>query len=116
VDDLASQPQASGLWMADRRKHAQSGSLGGMHLTVDTWALGGLTTGVRDAATAVWAVALPAPPPCEDVGAADAIGALLAVCREQLHALAESVSTTAALVDTARVDYTRAENGAVPRR
>ena len=87
-----------------------------MHLSVDTGALGGLSTGVRDAAGATRAVELPAPPPCEDVGAADAVGALLAVCGEQLHAVAASLSTTAVLVDTARVDYARAENRAVPRR
>ena len=87
-----------------------------MHVRVDTWALGGLIGGVRDAAGATRDVALPPPPPCEDMAAADAVGALLAVCREQLQALAASLTTTAALVDTAQVDYARAENQAVPHR
>ena len=87
-----------------------------MQLSVDTAVLGGLTGGVRNAAGAIRDVALPAAPPCEDLGAADAMGALLAVCREQLHALAASLTTTAALVDTAQVDYARAENQAVPHQ
>jgi hypothetical protein len=87
-----------------------------MRVTVETEALVGLTTGVRDAARATRAVELPVPPPCEDVGAADAVGALLAVCAEQLVAVSTALSTVAVLVDTARFDYTRAENRAVPLR
>jgi len=87
-----------------------------MHVVVDTAVMGGLSGGVRDAAGAARDVALPSAPPCEDVGAADAAGALLAVCREQLDALGASLSTTAALVGTAQVDYARAENQAVPQR
>ncbi len=85
-------------------------------MTVETEALVGLTTGVRDAARASRAVELPAPPPCEDVGAADAVGALLAVCAEQLVAVSAALSTVAVLVDTARFDYTRTDNRAVPLR
>ena len=59
----------------------ENGSLGSMRIAVDTEWLTGLTGGVRTAAGGLRAVALPAPPPCEDVGAADAVGALLAVCR-----------------------------------
>jgi hypothetical protein len=87
-----------------------------MRIDVDTESLGGLTTGLRDAAGATRAVALPSAPRCEDVGASDAIGALLAVCGEQLHAWAAALSTVALLVDTAQVDYAHAENRAVPRR
>ncbi len=87
-----------------------------MQLSVDTAVLGGLMGGVRDTAGAIRDVALPAPPPCEDMGAADAVGALLAVCREQLEALAGSLTMMAALVETARVDYARAENQAVPHQ
>jgi hypothetical protein len=85
-----------------------------MRVTVETEALIGLTTGVRDAARATRAVELPAPPPCEDVGAADAIGALLSVCAERLVVLSSALSTVAVLVDTARFDYTRVEARAVP--
>lgn len=85
-------------------------------MTVDTEALRGLTTAARDAAGAIGAVGLPAPPPCEDVGASDAVGALLAVCKEQLRAVAEVLSTAAVLVDTARVDYAHTESRAVPVR
>ena len=87
-----------------------------MRIAVDTEWLTGLTGGVRTAAGGLRAVVLPAPPPCEDVGAADAVGALLAVCDERLHALAASLSSVALLVDTAQIDYARAENRAVPRQ
>ncbi len=85
-----------------------------MRVTVETEALVGLTAGVRDAAGATRAVELPAPLPCEDVGAADAVGALLTVCAEQLQALSTALAAVAVLVDTARLDYTRVETGAVP--
>jgi hypothetical protein len=85
-----------------------------MRVTVETEALVGLSTGVRDAARATRAVELPAPPPCEDVDAADAVGALLSVCAEQLVALSGALSTVAVLVDTARFDYVRVEATAVP--
>lgn len=85
-----------------------------MRVTVETGALVGLSAGVRDAAGATRAVELPAPPTCEDVGAADAVGALLSVCAEQLQALSSALTSVAVLVDTARVDYTRVESRAVP--
>ncbi len=85
-----------------------------MRVTVETEALVGLTTGVRGLARAARAIDVPSPPPCEDVAAADAVGALLSVCAEQLGAMSAALSTVAVLVDTARFDYTRAENRAVP--
>jgi hypothetical protein len=85
-----------------------------MRVTVETGALVGLSAGVRDAAGATRAVELPAPPPCEDIGASDAVGALLTVCAEQLQALSTTLSSAAVLVDTARVDYVRVETRAVP--
>jgi hypothetical protein len=87
-----------------------------MRIAVDNESLTGLTTGVRVAAGGIRAVTVPAPPPCEDVGAADAVGALLEMCGEQLHALAAALSSVALLVDTAQIDYAQAENRAVPRR
>ena len=87
-----------------------------MHLDVDTEAVLGVADALRDAARGASAVALPAPPPCEDLRAADAIGALLDVCAEQLDALAAALRSGAVLLETARQDYARAEARAAPAR
>jgi hypothetical protein len=85
-----------------------------MQLDVDTAAVEGVADAVRRAAGRLRAVDLPPAPPCEDVAAGDAIGALLSVCTEQLGALSATLSSVAVLVDAARFDYTRAETRAVP--
>ena len=87
-----------------------------MHLDVDTKAVRGVAAALRDAAAISSAVALPPPPPCEDLQAADAIGALLVVCEERLEALAEALRAGAVLLETAWQDYARAETRAVPTR
>jgi hypothetical protein len=87
-----------------------------MHLDVDTEAVRGVADALRDAADHASAVALPAPPPCEDLRAADAIGALLDVCAERRDALAAALRSGAVLLETARLDYARAEARAVPGR
>ena len=87
-----------------------------MHLEVDTEAVRGIAGALRDAASDRSAVALPPPPPCEDLLAADAIGALLDVCEERLDALAAALRAGAVLLETARRDYARAETRAVPTR
>jgi hypothetical protein len=87
-----------------------------MQLEVDTEAVGGVAGSVREAATCAAAVTMPAPPPCDDRGAADAIGALLDVCEERLDTLAAALRAGAVLLETARRDYARAEAGAVPTR
>jgi hypothetical protein len=46
---------------------------------------------------------------CEDVAAADAIGALLAVTGELLASCAQALESVADLVDTAAFDYARVE-------
>ncbi len=87
-----------------------------MHLDVDTEAVRGVAAALRDAAAGSSAVALPPPPPCEDLPAADAIGALLVVCEERLDGLAAVLRAGAVLLETARQDYARAEARAVPTR
>ena len=87
-----------------------------MHLDVDTETVRGMAAGLRDAAADSSAVALPPPPPCEDLRAADAIGAFLDVREERLDALAAALRAGAVLLETARQDYARAEARAVPAR
>ncbi len=87
-----------------------------MHLDVDTDAVGRVADVVRQAAADAVSVGLPAAPPCEDRGAADAISALLMVCEEQLEAVAGRLRSGAALLETARHDYTRAETHAAAER
>jgi hypothetical protein len=87
-----------------------------MHLDVDTEAVRSLADALRQAAASSSAVALPTPPPCEHLRAADAIGALLDTCEERLDALAVALRVGAVLLETARQDYARAEAGAVHTR
>ena len=83
-----------------------------MQMDVDTYPIAGVSDAVRRAAVQLRAVDLPQPPPCEDVGASDAIGALLAVSGESLAALSHALDTVGLLVETARADYSRAEASA----
>jgi hypothetical protein len=85
-----------------------------MQLDVDTAAVEGVADAVRRTALGLGAVDLPRPPACEDVGARDAIGALLAVSGELLDSCRRALDSAAQLVDTAAVDYARAETRAVP--
>ncbi|MEO7982407.1 MAG: hypothetical protein ABI807_16130 [Sporichthyaceae bacterium] len=87
-----------------------------MHLDADTDAVGRVADVVRQAAADVGTVGLPAAPPCEDRGAADAISALLMVCEEQLEAVAGLLRSGAALLETARHDYSRAETRVAAER
>jgi hypothetical protein len=87
-----------------------------MQLDVDTAAVEGVADAVRRAAAGLGAVDLPPPPPCEDVAAADAIGALLAVSGEVLESCRRALDSAALLVDAAAVDYARAEVLAAGRR
>lgn len=87
-----------------------------MQLQVDTESLAGLAEVVRSSAAAVATVALPRPPACADLAAADAIGALLAVSAQQLHLLAGELAQVARLVDTAQRDYALVEARVVPGR
>lgn len=83
-----------------------------MHLDVDTTAVTGVGSALRAAAAQTAAVRLPRAPACEDVSAADAIGALLAVSGEQLEGCGSVLRLAAALVETAAADYARAETRA----
>ena len=83
-----------------------------MRLDIDTHTIAGVSDAVRRAAVQLRAVDLPRPPPCEDVGASDAIAALLAVSGESLAVLSHAIDTVGVLVETARADYARAEASA----
>jgi hypothetical protein len=100
-----------GRRLGSRGRFRQSGR---MQLDVDTAAVEGVADAVRRTALGLGAVDLPRPPPCEDVGASDAIGALLAVSGEVLDSCRGALDSAAQLVDTAAVDYARGETRAVP--
>jgi hypothetical protein len=57
-------------------------------------------------------VQLPHAPECEDISAADAIAALLAVSSESLGAFSRALQSVGTLVEVAAVDYARAETHA----
>jgi hypothetical protein len=84
-----------------------------VRIDVDTHALAGLAGAVRAAAAAVEGFAEPAAPEVSAVGAADAVRVLLRVVREQRDDVATCLRGTAALIETAVADYTRAESRAV---
>ena len=84
-----------------------------MRIDVDTQVLTGLADAVRRAASAVDGFAQPLLPEVSAVGAADAVRMLLRVVREQRDDVAACLRGTAALVETAIADYTRAEAQAV---
>lgn len=86
-----------------------------MQLDVDTAAVEGVADAVHRAAAQLGALSLPAAPACEDVAAADAVAALLAVSGELLRSCRQELASVAVLVDTAAQDYARAEARAIGR-
>ena len=80
-----------------------------MHMEVDTGEVAGVADAVRRAGQRLAAVDLPRAPACEDVAAADAIEALLAVTGESLVSCTRALESVADLVDTAAFDYARVE-------
>jgi hypothetical protein len=84
-----------------------------VHIDVDTQVLAGLAGAVRQVASTVDGFAQPAAPEVTAVGAADAVQMLLRVVREQRDDVATCLRGTAALIETAVADYTRAESRAV---
>jgi hypothetical protein len=83
-----------------------------VRIDVDTQVLVGLAGAVRQAASAVAGFADPAAPEVSAVGAADAVGMLLRVVRQQRADVAGCLRGVAALVETAAADYARTESQA----
>ena len=84
----------------------------GMRVEVDTASVTGVSDAVRRAAARVSAVELPRSPACEDVGAADAVAALLAVSGETLASCSQALLSVGTLIEVAAIDYARAETWA----
>jgi hypothetical protein len=92
-----------------RQRPGEFGQAGRMQLEVDTGEVTGVADAVRRAGQRIATLELPRAPVCEDVAAADAIGALLAVTGELLASCTQALESVADLVDTAAFDYARVE-------